>query len=181
MNQQLDYEESLINMGGFVLKEQRYKKVEDRPTSSKQAVGSRLKQITKTSGGRNPAAATSHSFSGKLTKVKHLNFILTVELRQVSALQIAADSTSFDVNSRRCVSALARQSSRQRLEPASNCAYRLEGTQQETHRRFVKVSVECQLCLEANARSKKAPRRRTSTTGRLQTRARRRGRARRTS
>lgn len=77
MNQQLDYEESLMNMGGFVLKEQRYKKIDDRPTSSKQPVGSRLKQAINTSGGRNnKAAATSHSFSGNSSKVLiDLNFI----------------------------------------------------------------------------------------------------------
>ena len=67
MNQQLDYEESLMNMGGFVLKEQRYKKIEDRPGTSKKTVGSRLKQITKTSETeRFQVETNSHSFSGKI-------------------------------------------------------------------------------------------------------------------
>ena len=68
MNKQIEYEESLMNEGGFVLKEQRYKKVGDSFTpGSANRKAKQTTSVTKftSSGGRNQFSVSgARSFSG---------------------------------------------------------------------------------------------------------------------
>lgn len=71
MNSQIAYEESLINMGGFVMKEQRYKPMAgSRSPQSAKTKKKEQKRMATTgasfTNGRNQHEMTTHSYSGKL-------------------------------------------------------------------------------------------------------------------
>lgn len=69
MNSQIAYEESLMNMGGFVMKEQRYKpSAASRSPQSAKLKKKEQKRMATTGAsftdGRNQPAMTTHSYSG---------------------------------------------------------------------------------------------------------------------